>query len=119
MLCLTKQNQVLGRSDFELPWRRCSIARCTQENERRALSSAKVQTFVVETELPHNGRKSWIEGTITPVCDRWGKVTMLFGLLEDVTAHRRAHKVLRECNTHFRLMLNQMPGDRVDGGPRT
>ncbi|ACL25519.1 PAS domain S-box protein [Chloroflexus aggregans] len=98
---LSSFKDIIGKTDFELPWRR--QATYYQYSDRVVMASGP-QTNIEETLVRGDGRQIWIRTTKLPL-RRQGEVIGVLSFYEDITEQRQQNEYLRT----LRLLVENAP----------
>nr|WP_269746313.1 PocR ligand-binding domain-containing protein [Desulfogranum japonicum] len=92
---LEDPEQVVGLTDYELPWDREDIAKYLQ-HDQDVLEGKSVKRHILESVRHADGRQIWIEGSVAPLFDENGNAFGLMGIFEDITARRSLEEALEK-----------------------
>ncbi len=98
---LSSFKDIIGKTDFELPWRR--RATHYQYSDRVVMASGP-QTNIEEPLIRGDGRQIWIRTTKLPL-HRQGEVIGVLSFYEDITEQRQQNEYLRT----LRLLVENAP----------
>ncbi|MGC8798629.1 MAG: PAS domain S-box protein [Chloroflexus sp.] len=98
---LSSFKDIIGKTDFELPWRR--QAAHYQYSDRVVMASGP-QTNIEESLIRGDGTQIWIRTTKLPL-RRQGEVIGVLGFYEDITEQRQQTEYLRT----LRLLMENAP----------
>lgn len=99
-------NDVVGKSDFDMPW--SSIAHDCQANDREVLDSgiAKLQ---YEVCVPGSqGKQQWLLVSKVPIFDR-GRTVGVLGSFDNITARKAAEEERDALRLHLENIFASMP----------
>src|SRR5208282_1455035 len=87
--------EIIGKSDFDLPWRTSSELYRTDDRLVMEQGSAKLN--FEERMGRSDGSMRWLQTNKMQLRDREGEVTGVIGTYEDITERKRVEQVLREA----------------------
>jgi two-component system aerobic respiration control sensor histidine kinase ArcB len=90
-LGLDNGREVVGKTDFDLPWDR-ELAKRFWENDREVLTTGQPKS--VEESTLINGEPAVVISLKTPLKDKWGQVSGILGISVDVTKQKKIEKRL-------------------------
>ncbi|GAB4516664.1 MAG: hypothetical protein Tsb0020_35290 [Haliangiales bacterium] len=93
---LESHEDIVGKTDFELPWRR-QQAEQFREVDRRVIESGVPERQILETQLQADGKDALLETNKIPLRDETGRVVGLLGTYADVTEQRDLEEQLRHA----------------------
>ncbi len=98
-------SEVIGKTDFDTPWRgRAEVYRTDDDNVMR-LDTPKI-SFEEPMTYP-DGRMAWARTSKVPLHDRQGHVIGVLGTYEDVTAHKLANLEIARLNAELEQRVAQ------------
>jgi PAS domain S-box-containing protein len=101
---LAEPPEIIGRSDYELPWK--NDAESYLADDRQVIESGVPKLNIVETLLCADGRVAWFETSKVPLFDADGKVIAVLGVSNDITDRKRAEEAIRASEAEKSLILN-------------
>jgi PAS domain S-box-containing protein len=84
---------VIGKNDFELPWK--ESARLYRQDDAQVLEAGVPKLDYEEPETYPDGRTRWLRTSKVPLRNQEGKVIGILGTAEDITERRRAEALLQ------------------------
>ncbi|MFT3781887.1 MAG: ATP-binding protein [Nibricoccus sp.] len=99
---LGRPEEVIGRTDFDLPWSK-DDAEAYRRDDRGVTEDAKSKKHIAEALQRADGKRILIDTTKVPLVDSEGRVYGVLGVFEDITERRRAE----EENTKLQAQLTQ------------
>ncbi len=87
--------EIVGRTDFDLPWSR-SEAEAYRADDRAIVGSGQPRHHYLETQRTADGSTLWIETSKVPLTNGGGEIYGVLGIFEDVTERREAEARLLE-----------------------
>jgi PAS domain S-box-containing protein len=80
---------IVGRTDFDLPWRR-GEAEFFRTVDQRVMANDRAELHIIEPQRQADGRHAWLDTSKVPIHDEDGTVVGILGAFEDITA--RIHR---------------------------
>lgn len=101
---LTSPQDVVGKTDFELPENR-AYAETYRADDRHVMENSRHRSHIVEPVQKLNGTQIWVDKTKIPLIDRNGQIYGVLGVYEDITERKQAEEQIRkrEARHHFAL----------------
>lgn len=103
---LSDPNQIIGKTDFELPWTPEETV-AYRADDREVLESHRPKLRLLETQRQANGNCLHIETSKVPLFDSDGKPFAVVGIFEDVTEAKRSQEQQRKLEfelDHFQKL---------------
>ena len=98
---LKKPEDVIGKTDYDLPWKK-EESDFFRQCDKEIMESNKARAHILEPIQMANGKQAWIDVNKVPLHDIDGNVFGIIGTYEDVTERRRAESSLRESEERFK-----------------
>ena len=102
---LKSSEEVVGKSDYDLPWQR-EQADSFRENDTSVMESGIPEYGIIEPYLRADGTRAWAKTNKVPLRDTEGNVTGVLGTYEDITEQVRAEEVQRISHS-FLVIANR------------
>jgi len=100
---LSSPRDIVGKTDFDLPWTR-EEAEFYREHDRRVMDSGKPEYEIIESQKQADGRVAWLITNKIPLIDDDGEIIGILGTFEDITQHKDQADELQR----FRMKLTQV-----------
>ncbi|HJV88802.1 MAG TPA: MASE3 domain-containing protein [Holophagaceae bacterium] len=100
----TEPADVVGKTDFELPWPR-EEAEAYRADDQQVLASNEAKSHIIEPLQRADGTRLWIDTTKIPLRDEAGRPIAVLGVYEDITQRRAAEQALAASEARYRSML--------------
>jgi len=94
---ISDPEQLVGLSDFDLPWTR-EEAEFYRECDRAVMDSGVPQIGIIETQVNSEGEQTWLETNKVPLHNEAGDVVGILGTYSDITELKRAKEELQKNN---------------------
>ncbi|MBL7178350.1 MAG: PAS domain S-box protein [Desulfobacteraceae bacterium] len=104
---LTSLEEVVGKSDYDLPWKR-EQADSFREDDSRVMESGIPEYSIIERYLRTDGTLAWAKTNKVPLRDAEGTVTGVLGTYEDITDRKRMEEDIKSSEARFRELFNNM-----------
>lgn len=93
---LTTPAEVVGLSDYDLPWKpdECEYFRSI---DQRVMNSGKAEYRIVEPQMQSDGKEAWLETNKIPLFGDNGEVVGILGTFEDVTERKLAEEAAQHA----------------------
>ncbi|MGB5966762.1 MAG: PAS domain-containing protein, partial [Spirulinaceae cyanobacterium] len=112
---LNSPEEIIGKSDYDLPWKK-EESDWFRECDRRVMESNTPELGIVEPQYQANGKQTWLETNKVPLHDAQGKVIGILGTFQDVTERKKSEEALQSLNTELKdsrkflqLLINSIP----------
>ncbi|MFC1839844.1 PAS domain S-box protein, partial [Thermodesulfobacteriota bacterium] len=90
---LKSSEQVVGKSDYELPWEK-GQTNSFREDDKMVMESGIPKYGLIEPYLRADGTRAWAKTNKVPLRDKQGNVTGILGTYEDITERKRLEEEL-------------------------
>ncbi|MDZ8260237.1 AAA family ATPase [Nostoc sp. ChiQUE01b] len=98
---------VIGKTDYDLPWTREQsdffVAR-----DRRIMESGEPELNIIETVQQVDGKQKWSNTNKIPLKDREGKVFGILNTSEDITERQQAQQLLQQQKQQLEQALQEL-----------
>ena len=100
--------QIIGKSDFDLPWSR-EESEAYRRDDREVIESQEPKIHIIETQHQHDGKKVWLDTTKIPLKDILNTRYGVLGIYENITEQKTAQEALQESELRFRVLAESSP----------
>ncbi|HUG34376.1 MAG TPA: PAS domain S-box protein, partial [Anaerolineales bacterium] len=107
VLGVASPEEAIGKSDFD--FQPTELSRGFYEEEQRIIETGMPLINRIEFNPTMDGRPRWFSATKVPVRNSDGNVTGIVGVSRDITLVRQAEDALREAETKYRTLVENMP----------
>jgi len=91
---LSNPSEIVGLTDFHLPWTE-EKAEFYRECDRRVMDSNRAEVGIIESQIDSAGKPFWVETNKVPLLDEQGRVIGILGSFHDVTKIKEAEHSLQ------------------------
>ena len=112
---LNSPEEIVGKSDYDLPWKK-EESDWFQECDRRVMESDTPELGIIEPQYQASGKQSWLETNKVPLHDAQGNVIGILGTFQDVTEQQEAkgklqllNRELEESRKFLQLIIDSVP----------
>ncbi|MBW2662376.1 MAG: PAS domain S-box protein [Deltaproteobacteria bacterium] len=104
---LKSLEEVVGKSDYDLPWKR-EQADSFREDDSRVMESGIPEYDIIEPYLRADGINAWAKSNKVPVRDAEGNITGILGTYEDITDLKGKEAEIKASEFRFKELFNYM-----------
>lgn len=97
---LKSSEEVVGKSDYDLPWGK-KQADSFREYDRRVMESGIPEYDIIEPYLRADGTHAWAKTSKVPLRNTEGNVEGILGTYEDITERKQAEEKVRKLNAEL------------------
>ncbi|HEY3402954.1 MAG TPA: GAF domain-containing protein [Ohtaekwangia sp.] len=84
---LRSHRELVGRTDFEMPWK--EHAEAYRADDLAVMKSRKSRLNLEERNVNSEGEESWVMTSKVPIMNQHGDVVAVLGMFEDITDRKR------------------------------
>lgn len=84
---LAHHREIVGKTDFDLPWKK-EEAEFFRQVDARIMESGLAEYHIVEPQFQADGKQAWLDTNKIPLIDDSGNVVGILGTYEDITERR-------------------------------
>jgi PAS domain S-box-containing protein len=96
----SQPEQIIGKTDFELPWAAEKSA-LFQAEDRRVMESNTPEYHTIDNIVLADGKQFWVDTNKIPLHDASGTVIGILGMVEDITERKQAEEQLQESEARL------------------
>lgn len=111
---LRSPSGIIGKSDFDLPWKPEESAAYVAD-DKSVMSSRQPKLHIIETQRDANGKSLWIDTSKVPLIDAAGAVWGVLGIFDDITERKLAEDELLRLRTAVEQSANIIVITDTDG----
>lgn len=103
---LDSPEDIIGKTDFDLPWKPEESA-WFQQCDRQVMESGVPELGIVEPIRQADGRQYWLQTNIIPLHDSQGAVVGILGTFMEITARIEAEQQLKQLNDELEHRIDE------------
>jgi PAS domain S-box-containing protein len=115
---LNSSEEVIGKSDFDLPWSK-EEADSFRKDDKRVMESGIPEYDIIEPYFRDGGIRAWAKTNKVPLRNKEGSIIGILGTSEDITERKQAETALRESESRYRAFFEKGPDGVVILDPET
>ncbi len=104
---LTSTKEIIGKKASELGWTK-GIAEELRRVDVSVIESKETKKNIVLPLTPTKGKVRWVDITKVPILDTDGTVSMILGIMTDITDRRQSEEKIRQSEARYKLLLNSI-----------
>lgn len=104
---LTSTKEIIGKKASELGWTK-GIAEELRRVDVSVIESKETKKNIVLPLTPAKGKVIWVDITKVPILDTDGTVSMILGIMTDITDRRQSEEKIRQSESRYKLLLNSI-----------
>ncbi|HND61240.1 MAG TPA: PAS domain S-box protein [Opitutaceae bacterium] len=108
---LARPDQIVGKSDFDLPWRRSETEKF-RADDAAVIASGETKFHLVEQIQLASGEERWLSTSKVPLRDPAGQIYGLLGVFDDITERLQTENALRDSRAQAIAVMNST-GDLI------
>ncbi len=105
---LARPEEIVGRTDFDLPWPR-SEAEAYRADDKEVMASGRAKASIRENLQRADGARLQIETSKIPLRDEDGRIVGVLGVYTDVSEREKREVELGEARHMLRTVLDTIP----------
>lgn len=102
---LAQAADIVGRTDFDLPWRR-EESELFRRDDAEVMDTRRVKLRIQEQILTAAGEQLWLETSKMPLLDANGQVYGVLGVFDDITEQKSINDALAESRAQTLAIIN-------------
>jgi PAS domain S-box-containing protein len=100
---LTSVDEIVGKTDFDMPWR--EQAELYRSDDRAVLESGVAKLDYEEPQTTPEGNIIWLRTSKIPMRDPQGNIFAVLGMYEDITPRKQAEEAILREKAHAEALL--------------
>ncbi|MFN8458117.1 MAG: PAS domain S-box protein, partial [Anaerolineae bacterium] len=104
---LASPAEIVGKTDFNLPWREYAEYYSTEDSQ--IINSGTPKLNYEEFQTTSTGEEICVQVTKIPLHNAQGDIIGLLGMFEDITERIQTEQALRNSEAHSRALLEAIP----------
>ena len=101
---LSTPEEIVGKTDYDLPWRK-EESDFYRQCDQRVMESKTGEFHIIEPQLQADGKQAWLDTNKVPLYDSEGNVVGILGTYEDITERREAERALQIAEERYRTIF--------------
>ncbi|WP_019501399.1 PAS domain S-box protein [Pseudanabaena sp. PCC 6802] len=103
---LNSVEEIVGKTDYELPWGKTEAANAYRADDREVMQSNIAKLGIVETLVRANGNQIWVETNKLPLHNLQGEVVGVLGTYQNISDRKRTEQQLQDSEAKLQAILN-------------
>ena len=104
---LNDPSEIIGKNDFDMPWK--DVAPLFRTDDREVMETDSPKLNFEEPQIAPNGRLLWVRTNKVPLHDQNGNVIGLLGTYQDITNLKQAEEQLKYERNLLRTVIDNIP----------
>jgi two-component system, NtrC family, sensor kinase len=104
---LETPSQIIGKTDYDLPWKK-EEADFFRACDARVMESNQAELHIIEPQQQADGKQAWLDTSKLPLCDKAGNVIGILAVLEDITERKAASEALEASEALLKQKASQL-----------
>jgi PAS domain S-box-containing protein len=101
---LSTPEEIVGKTDYDLPWRK-EETEYYRQSDQRVMESNTPEYHIIESQLQASDKQAWVETNKVPLHSSAGEVVGILGTYEDITERRQAERALQIAEERYRTIF--------------
>jgi PAS domain S-box-containing protein len=101
---LSTPEEVVGKTDYDMPWRK-EESEHFRQCDKRVMESNTSEYHIIEPELQADGKQAWLDTNKVPLHDSKGNVVGILGTYEDITERKEAERARQFAEERYRTIF--------------
>jgi PAS domain S-box-containing protein len=101
---LSSPQEVIGKSDYDLPWRK-EETDYFRAGDQRVMDNNKGEFHIIESQLQADDKQAWVETNKVPLHNSSGEVVGVLGTYDDITDRLQAERALQITEERYRTIF--------------
>jgi PAS domain S-box-containing protein len=104
---LKDPREIIGKNDFDLPWK--GVAPLYRTDDREVMETNTPKLDFEEPQIAPDGKKLWLRTNKVPLHDESGNVIGVLGTYQDITKLKQAEEELRNEKALLDALMDHIP----------
>jgi len=109
MVGLNSTEDIVGKTDFDLPWPRAG-AEAYRADDQYVISSNEPKMHILERGWKADGARFWADTCKLPLLDGYGDVYGVLAVFDDITERKRAEEAILNEKIFSEAIIECIPG---------
>jgi PAS domain S-box-containing protein len=101
---LSTPEEVVGKTDYDMPWRK-EESEHYRQCDKRVMETNASEYHIIEPELQADGKQAWLDTNKVPLHDSKGNVVGILGTYEDITERKEADRARQFAEDRYRTIF--------------
>jgi PAS domain S-box-containing protein len=110
---LNNPSEIVGKTDFELPWRLTEAEKYIAD-DKEVIESGKEKLHIPENQHQTNGKIVWLDTSKTPMSDSRGQIIGVIGVATDISLLKLAEDELTVANKNLHIQIEEKEKQAID-----
>ncbi len=102
---LNKENEIIGKNDFDMVW--AKEAEFYRKDDNEVMEQDKPKLHIIEEQSQENGKKVIVDTSKVPLKNIRNEIIGMIGVYQDVTEHMQLSKDLEELNKNLEKKVEE------------
>jgi PAS domain S-box-containing protein len=103
---LATSDEIVGKTDFDLPWAYEEGA-WYRTVDQRVMRNDAPEYHIMETQRQASGERIWVDTNKVPLHDGEGRVVGILGTFEDITERKQAQEALQKAHDELEARVRE------------
>ena len=105
---LKKPEEIIGKSDFDLPWAKTE-AENYRADDRQVMESGIPKLNIIEMQHQSHNKLTWFDTNKIPLTDIAGNIIGVLGTSNDITSRKKTEDALRDNESKLSSIFKVAP----------
>ena len=100
---LTSDVEIIGKTDYDMPWAKTEAA-AYRLKDQQVMDSNTAHLGIIETQVQADGQQIWLETHKIPLHNLGGEVVGILGTYQDISDRKQAEETIRQQAEQEKLL---------------